>query len=358
MSYRLYKKRKINVNRNNIMFFSLFFLLSILLLSIVIAGFPKNNGEVTAKNSVPKFSIKPNDIVFDDKNGGGPKIKVYISSEDNIVELNLEEYVRGVVSGEMPAEFSFEAIKAQAVAARTFGLAHMSLYGGHPYNGAKGADVTDTVECQVYLDKDKRIASWPVSKQGEYWNKITKAVTDTEGEVLTYNGDLVLNPYFFSTSSGKTENSIDVFSFDEPYLKSVDSPGENISPRYVNKFTFSYSDFVKKMNEGIPGSNLKVSNLKDSVKILKRSSPNGVVQSVKAGSKTVEGTKLRWILGLSSYSYTFKFDGKQVIVTSLGYGHGVGMSQWGANAMAKSGSDYKKILTHYYTGVKIEKLKY
>lgn len=358
MNYRLPKKRK-NVMKSSVLIFpSLIFMLLTILLSIVIVGIIKPSAKGDKNNiNVEKYKVEPNDIVFDDKNGG-PKIKVYITSENKIVEMNLEEYVRGVVSGEMPAEFNLEALKAQAVAARTFGLAHMEGYGGHPYNGAKGADVTDTVECQVYMSKDKRLASWDENKKGEYWNKITKAVMDTEGQILTYDNKLVLNPYFFSTSGGKTEDSKDVFSFDEPYLKSVISKGDEKSPRFINKYEFTYADFIKKVNSSIQGTGLTEKNLSGAVKVLKRSSNGGTVKEIQLGNKTMSGTDFRWTLGLSSYNYEIKFVKNKVTVKSYGYGHDVGMSQWGANEMGKAGKNYKEILTYYYTGVKLQKLNY
>lgn len=323
-------------------------------LSTIIVGMGNKN----EKYNVPKFYIRPNNIIFNKNNGGGPEVSVYITSKDKIETMCLEEYVRGVVCGEMPAEFNVEALKAQAVAARTFALAHMECYGGRKYDGAKGGDVNDTVDCQVYMNKENRLADWPESKKGEYWNKITDAVKATAGQVLTYNGQVLEAPYFFSTSSGRTENCSEVFSFDEPYLRSVPSPGEESSQRYKNVLQMSNSEFIKKVNDSNPKAKLNVNNLKKQVVIEDRSKYGGTVKKLKLGNIEMKGTDFRWIMGLYSYNFQININDKTTTIISFGYGHDVGMSQFGANAMAKSGKKYDEILKHYYQGVGIEKLNY
>lgn len=348
------RKQILLLNIRNYFFLSIIVVFIIMLLSVLIVG----TGSKKQKYNIPKFAIKPNDIIFDKSNGGGPDVSVYITEEKKIVKMSLEEYVRGVVCGEMPAEFSMEAIKAQAVAARTFTLAHMESYGGHKYNGAKGADVDDTVECQVYMNKEKRLSDWPESKKGIYWNKITDAVKETSGEILTYKGQVLEAPYFFSTSGGKTENCSEVFSFDEPYLKSVTSPGDNQSPRYKTILNISNSEFVKKVNDADAKAQLNVNNLKKQVNIKERSNFGGTVKKIQLGNIDMKGTDFRWLLGLYSYNFDINISDKTTTITSHGYGHDVGMSQWGANAMAKDGKKYKEILKHYYQGVNIEKLNW
>jgi len=208
----------------------------ILMTSIII---PKKKWmESTLDNNVEKVQAfnevgseeKKQDFDISNYNGEF-KIKLFRSKENRIEEMGLEDYVTGVVCGEMPAEFPSEALKAQAIAARTYALAHVEAFGGVSNPGANGANLIDTVANQVYYSKDERMESWTQRKREEYWNKITNAVKETEGQVLIYDGKLVQKPYFFSTSSGKTEEAIDVFKEDAPYLKSVDSLGEEDSPK-------------------------------------------------------------------------------------------------------------------------------
>ncbi|MDF2883861.1 MAG: stage sporulation protein [Clostridiaceae bacterium] len=327
-------------------------LLFIIILPILIVGVNKN-----LKGAIPKFDVKPNDIIFNENNGGGPEIQVYLTKENKIINISLEEYIRGVVAAEMPAEFSIEALKAQAVAARTFAAAHMGCFGGTKYKDANGADVVDTVQCQVYMDKDSRFKAWPEKSRGEYWNKITEAVKSTAGEILTYNGELVMEPYYFAVSSGKTESSKDVFSVDIGYLKSVSSPGDENARNFKTVETIKLNDFANKVNNMYPNAKLSINNIKKQVLILSTSSVGGV-KSIKLGQTTITGPEFRTLFSLNSSNFTLTYNNNTVIITCKGYGHGVGMSQWGANYMAKSGSSYSEILTHYYQGVKIEKLKY
>lgn len=331
----------------------------ILFLAVFIGGVGSNSGYIDKSNKgssqLERYDINPNDVVFDKNNGGGANIKVYISKEKKIKELALEEYTRGVVAAEMPVEFNIEALKAQAVAARTFAVAHMEVYGGKKYPKANGADVTDTVDCQVYMDKDTRLSNWPKSSSGEYWNKITQAVQDTSGQVLKYNGKLVTDPYYFSTSSGKTENGKDILGADEPYLKSVLSPGEESTPKYKSQVRLSYISFVSKVKSQYSNSNLNIFNVKGSINIISRTDA-GSVKEIKVGNNTITGAKFRTMMGLNSANFSINYNITEVVINCVGYGHDVGMSQWGANVMSKQGKNYKDILTHYYSGVSIEKI--
>ena len=328
----------------------------ILFAAVFIGGMGNNaiNG-YKSNDELKNYNINPTDIVFDKNNGGGANIKVYITKEKKIQELSLEEYTRGVVSAEMPAEFDIEALKAQAVAARTFAAAHMEVYGGKKYPGAKGADVTDTVDCQVYMDKENRLNNWPKNSSGQYWNKITQAVQETSGQVLKYNGKLVMEPYYFAVSSGKTENGKDILGADEPYLKSVSSSGEEIAPKYKSQVKMSYNNFVNKVKSNYSNSNLNIFNVRSSINIISRTEA-GSIKEIKLGNNTITGTKLRNMMGLNSANFSIKYNITGIEINCVGYGHDVGMSQWGANVMSKQGKNYKDILTHYYNGVSIEKI--
>lgn len=283
---------------------------------------------------------------------GNDIVKVYITNENKIVEVPIEEYVKSVISGEMPASFSDEALKAQAVAARTY-IAAKRL---KACDKANGADVCDTTHCQVYISKESRMEKWE-SNANENWEKISKAVEDTKGKVLAYNNELVLYPQFFSTSSGMTENSVDVFSGDIPYLVSTESKGEEIAPKYESELPFNISEFVNKINEKYPEAELTTDNLQGNIEILTRSNAGGI-KEIRFGKAKVKGTDFRLAFGLSSTNFEYSINNDEIIFKCKGYGHGVGMSQWGANVMAKNGSNYEEILKHYYTGIELKELKF
>lgn len=328
-------------------FFSLLILLFMIVApTVIIKSMP---AKAISEEVTPPTVDETNNFINLD---GNDIVKVHITNEDKIVEVPIEEYVKSVVSGEMPASFSDEALKAQAVAARTF-IASKRL---KPCDIAEGADVCDTTHCQVYISKESRIEKWE-SNANENWEKISKAVEDTKGKVLAYNNELVLYPQFFSTSSGMTENSIDVFSGDIPYLVSTESNGEEVAPKYESESPFNISEFVKKINEKYPEAELTTDNLEGNIEILSRSNAGGI-KEIRFGKTTVKGTDFRLAFGLSSTNFEYSINNEEIIFECKGYGHGVGMSQWGANIMAKNGSKYEEILKHYYTGVELKELKF
>ena len=261
----------------------------------------------------------------------------------NVAEFNtvgdIEEYIVNVVCAEMPASFELEALKAQAVAARTYVIKKVN----DNYN--KDYDVIDTVENQVYISDEELKKKW----QGEYQdriNKLRKAVVETKGEYLTYEGD-VIEALFFSTSVGKTENSEEIFSKKLPYLRSVDSSWDaEVSPVFSDSFEFSLQEFYERLN-------IKYS---DSIvfKIINTTS-TGRIKTVNINGKEFSGSAIFSLLGLRSTFFDIEQIGNNVIVSTKGYGHGVGMSQYGALAMAKKGYNYKDILSYYYQGTEIQK---
>ncbi|MBD7915789.1 stage II sporulation protein D [Clostridium sp. Sa3CUN1] len=283
---------------------------------------------------------------------GNDKIKVYITKEERIEEISLEEYVKSVVSGEMLVSFSEEALKAQAVAARTYIISKRSK----PCDIANGADVCDTTHCQVYISKSERLEKWG-DKGEEYWNKISKAVEETKDKVLTYNNELVLYPQYFSTSSGMTENAVDVFSNDVPYLVSTESKGEEIAPKYESEFSFNINEFVSKINNKYPEAQLTADNLSGNIEIISRSDAGGI-KEIRFGNTRIKGADFRLAFGLSSTNFEYSIDSENIVFKCKGYGHGVGMSQWGANVMANNGSNYEEILKHYYKGTELKAIEF
>ncbi len=264
------------------------------------------------------------------------------------MNLGLEEYVTLGVASEMPANFDEEALKAQSILVRSFVLTR-KIYN---CQNANGAEICSTTHCQVFTPKNERMSSWGL-KANEYYEKISKAVKATEGMVLSYDGNLAMHPQYFAVSSGRTEDSIAVFSEDIPYLKSVESEGEEIAPKYKIDKTFSVKEFLNIINSNYKNANLNSGNYKNQINILSRNL-GGTVKEIKLGGEILKGTEVRKLLDLNSANFTISYNGKNIIVTALGYGHDVGMSQWGANVRAKNGEKYEGILEHYFSGCKIQ----
>ena len=284
---------------------------------------------------------------------GNNKAKIYMEDNEKILDVNVEDYVIGVVASEMPINFNEEALKAQAVAARTY------YYSKRLENCTKahGGEICSSTHCQVYMNKEDRLNSWPKDKGEEYWDRAVNAVNSTKDEVLTYNGKIIMHPQFFAVSSGKTESFADVFSEDIPYLKSIESLGEDIAPKYKSNIELSLEDFTSKVNNTFREANLKANDLANEVRIISNTD-GGSVKKIKLGDVEIKGTDFRKLFNLNSANFNVSINKSRVVIDCTGYGHGVGMSQWGARVMADKGADYKEILKHYYTGIEIKKIKY
>lgn len=278
-------------------------------------------------------------------------ILVYRHTTGATETVPFEDYVKGVVAGEMPASFETEALKAQAVAARTYSLSKLVRSGGAGNPDHPSASVCDDTHCQVYRSpgelKQIKSAEW----MDTGWLKIVSAVDSTKGQLMYYQGALVEQPLFHSSSGGKTENSEDVFVSALPYLRSVDSPYEVSAPHQNEQVEIPLSEFTQKIKQANPGKSLGTVN-SETVRILERSA-GGRVAAIQVGSLTLKGRDIRSIFGLRSANFIISIKGSTVLFTTEGYGHGVGMSQYGANGMAQAGYSYIDILTHYYTGVEI-----
>lgn len=268
-------------------------------------------------------------------------VAVYRANKDVIENIPLEEYVVGVVASEMPAEFEEEALKAQALAARTFILKY--LLAGERIGAPEDADVTDTVNHQVYKGEEELKAIW----KGDYeWKlaKVTEAVKATAGQILTYNNEPI-TASFFSTSNGKTENSEEYWQNEYPYLRSVDSPWDIDTPKFLKQVSLSVADFQNKLGVQL-GSDGTVG------KITARTTGNRV-DTVEINGKQLTGREVREKLKLQSSDFSWERKGDNIVITTKGYGHGVGMSQYGANGMALEGKKHSDIVAHYYKGVEI-----
>lgn len=253
-------------------------------------------------------------------------------SNGTVLTLELEEYIIGVVSAEMPASFHSEALKAQAVAARTYALKAIK----------EGKTLTDTVSTQVYQDNAQLKAKWG-SSYNTYYSKVKNAVMATEGLIMKYN-DSIINAYYHSTSNGYTEDSTAVFG-SYPYLKSVESPVDKNVSNYLKTIAMSYEDISNKLR--IPVTSLS------NIKIEKNNSNR--VDKIIIDEYIYGGVEFRTKLGLRSTDFELNLNESNISITTRGYGHGVGMSQYGAHEYAKTGMSYQNILKHYYTGITIEK---
>lgn len=286
------------------------------------------------------------------KTGDGVMINVYVHQQNQIVQMNLEEYLKGVVAAEMPAEFDLEALKAQAVAARTYAARNMRMYGGPGSTPHPEADIsTDPKEGQAWLGEEALKNKWGTFNYSRYWAKISRAVEETRGIVLIYNGEII-NALFHSTSGGQTEDPGEVWGQKIPYLKSVACPWDQNSPRYKGQKEFTISEL-----EGILGADAgvvtAVKNGQTDLAQVVEKTPSGRIKKVRIGSKVFEGPTVREKLGLYSTNFSWTVEGEKVRFDTIGYGHGVGMSQYGANGLAKEGKIYQEILQYFYQDVQL-----
>lgn len=275
--------------------------------------------KITPKKSTP--IVSKNQITIHRTNG-------------QVINIELEDYIIGVVAAEMPASFNSEALKAQSVIARTYALKKLS----------KLEKLTDSTSHQVYKDNNQLKKLWG-NDYSKYYNKIKQAVTSTAGFYLTFKGDYI-EAVYHSTSNGKTEDSIAVWGNSFPYLKSVDSPWDLKASSYKREITKEFNTL-----KAITGIDITEGT---EVKIISRTSGNRV-NKVRIGNKVYTGVEFRTLLGLRSADFDITFENGKVVFTTFGFGHGVGMSQYGANGMANDGYNYKEIMSHYYPGTTLKK---
>lgn len=259
-------------------------------------------------------------------------IKVFREETNTYDEVNLEDYIVGVVAGEMPAAYELEALKAQAVAARTYMLDQLE---SQTY-------LHDTVKHQVYFDETQMRERWGEDFD-KYYNKVKQAVMETEDEVIVYKGEII-TPFYFSISNGYTENSEDYWEVESPYLKCVSSQWDLTAPNYEQVTEFE----LKSLRQIFNDSTLN----KNDFNILSYTE-GGSVEEILVGDNIYTGREFREKLGLRSSDFSFNFKDNKVLITTYGYGHGVGMSQYGANQLAKMGKNYQEILQYYYQDVNI-----
>lgn len=282
-------------------------------------------------------------------------IKVLLHQEDKIVNMGIEEYMKGVLAAEMPAEFELEALKAQAVAARTYVYGRVIKLYGPKDDSHKGADVcTNPAHCLAWKSKNSAMKSWSIFTASRNWDKISRAVIETKGIILTYEGK-VINALFHSNSGGRTENNEDVWEgASVPYLRSVESIEED-SPAYRNVVTLTIDDFIEILEAKYPEAEIENGDIMSQITVLEYTE-GGRVKNIQIGNVIMKGTEFRTLFGLKSANFSIETSDDMLIIKTIGYGHGVGMSQWGANYLAKMGWNYNEILMHYYKGIEFESM--
>ena len=259
-------------------------------------------------------------------------------NDGTIKNLNLDDYLTAVLLREMPADFEIEALKAQAVVARTYALRRLRYNAKHD----DAAVCTDSACCQGYYSPETYLQD---GGSMDSVQKISLAVTESGDEVLTY-ADQLIEATYFSCSGGMTEDAAAVWGSDIPYLVATESPGEENAAHYMDTITFSVSEFAFKLD---------IQNSKNQIQWIESVSytPGGGVDTIRICGKDYKGTELRQRLGLRSTAFVISVVGDTVTITTKGFGHRVGMSQYGADAMAVQGNTYRQILAHYYRGTEL-----
>ncbi|HWO98817.1 MAG TPA: stage II sporulation protein D [Bacillus sp. (in: firmicutes)] len=273
--------------------------------------------------------------------GPSVEVAVYRTKTKQIEKVALEEYVLGVVAAEMPAEFEIEALKAQSLAARTYII--KQLLSESDLSVPKGANVTDTVLHQVYHNRQELKKLWGMDYDWKI-EKVEKAIAETKGKILTYDNSPI-TAAFFSTSNGYTENSEAYWPDSMPYLKSVESPWDKESPKFLDQTVLDVNEFEKKLG-------VQLSSDGTLGKVIERT-PGQRIKLVSISGKELTGKEIREKLQLRSTDFNWTRKGDQIIITTKGYGHGIGMSQYGANGMASEGKSYQDIVTYYYQGADV-----
>ncbi len=281
-------------------------------------------------------------------------IRVKIHKTGEIIAMDINDYLRGVVPSEMPPSYNIEALKAQAVVARTYTYRKM-------ISNAEGEDADicdDHTHCQAFYDKDTLFSIW--RKRGfseeliqEYWYKINEAVVSTQDQVITYNGELI-KAFFHASSPYKTEDIKEIWGGESlPYLVSVENKENEEYQNRTSEVSVSFQAFICKIKEKY---NIDISSEDCKNTEILDYTISGRVKNIKSGSVSVSAENLRTMFGLKSTDFTLEVNEDNIIFKVTGYGHGIGMSQVGADTYANEGLNYEKIIKHYYTGVELKTL--
>lgn len=276
-------------------------------------------------------------------------IKLLHQATGEMEEIELDTYLYGVVSAEMPASYELEALKAQAVVARTYTVYKIQN------KKHENADICDdSTCCQAWISKENRLARWEESARESNWQKIEQCVNETKGKIITYNNQPI-NAFFHSNSGGTTELPVNVWGgTDFPYLQVVETAGEEGYSQYASEVELSNEELIEKLKTKYEDIQIDFNN-PEAIQILEYTDSNRV-KTVKFGNHEISGVEARSIFGLKSTNFEITKEDNKIKFSVRGYGHGVGMSQTGADSMAKQGSNYEDIIHHFYTGVEIKEI--
>ncbi|MBR3614383.1 MAG: stage II sporulation protein D [Clostridia bacterium] len=278
--------------------------------------------------------------------GDYSKIKLLHTENGSIEELDLDTYLYGVVASEMPANFEMEALKAQAVVARTY-----TIYQIRNGNKHENASICDSASCcQAWISKENRFARWDENFRIEYWKKIISSVDETKGKIIFYNNEPI-NALFHSNSGGKTELAINVWGGNFPYFQTVETNGEDAYTSYNSEIEISKDELITIMLENYPEFEINFDK-ENCIEIIELTEGDRV-EKIRIGNIEVSGVEARKKLGLKSAKFDFEIIGNNVKFKVIGYGHGVGMSQCGSDALAKKGMKFDEIIKYYYKNVVI-----
>ncbi len=335
-----------------ILFIVLMFVLPVLFtprFKIIEVGATISHNQEKDNSVVNTNELQPNEVKIIDYDYSKYKtVKLLHSNTGDIEEIKLDEYLCNVVSAEMPVDFEMEALKAQAVVARTYTMYKII----HNAGKHEGADICDSASCcQAWVTKDYRLSKWDEDKKNDNWNKICTAVNETIGKIITYNNEPI-NAFFHSNSGGTTEIPLNVWGGSGyPYLQVVETLGEDEYSQYKSELVISNQELLSKLKEKYNDIQINFDEL-NSIEVLERTE-SGRVRTIKFGNKNLSGVETRTILGLRSTNFEVITEGENIKFNVIGYGHGVGMSQTGADALAKQGYNFEDIIKHFYTGVEI-----
>lgn len=311
-------------------------LIVVILIPISIISKNKTTTSKTLSTTLEKISIDL-PITENNLNSNQEETKTVMLSnykdKSKPYSLDMEEYIIGVVAGEMPASFNIEALKAQAIAARTYATYKMLNIPNYI--------LSTSVMDQVYITKDAMQKKWGTDFD-YYYNRIKTAVTETKNQVLTYNGDVII-AYYFAISNGFTDDATAVFNENKDYLVSVSSTWDKDYQAYASSVTLSKTLFCNKLN--ISCNNITITNVKRST--------NNYVREITINNTKFTGLEIFHKLNLKSTDFTITVEGNNILIKTYGFGHSVGMSQYGAEGMAKNGYNYQEILSHYYKNTEI-----
>lgn len=294
----------------------------------------------------PESQETPNIEEYNYKEYG--TIKLLHEKTGEIEELPIDQYLYGVVSAEMPANFEIEALKAQAIVARTYTIYKIKNSGEKHEN----ADICDSSACcQAWITKEDRLNRWDEEVREEYWGKIVNAVDSTKGKIITYENEPI-NAFFHSNSGGTTEIPLNVWGGSGyPYLQVVSTSGEDAYTQYNSEIELSQSEVIAKIKAVHSEFEIDFSK-EDAIQILEYTESERI-KTIKFGNVNLSGVEARNIFGLRSAKFSVQKIEDKIKFTVIGYGHGVGMSQTGADALAKQGNSFEDIIKHFYIGVEI-----